>query len=157
MSIGSAIVSRWDDAGLDATIANLYRGSPEPSDPFRSYSRPTRKHGATPLDDDDMELPRAEYILGDSERIEDTTSCKISQAMVVFKVWHTDLDTLESLQETIEDQLDNSDRAATNPLSLPSAISMKFIGSEAWIAEDNVCVGVSRFELTYARPNTVPG
>ena len=159
MSVGAAIVSRWNDSGLDSSVANLYRGTPEPADPFSSYSRTTFKNGGTPLDDDSPTFPRAEYLLAPEDRVIGTTAGTILNTTVVFKIWHNDLDTLEALQDTVVGLLDNSDRAATSPLSLSSGstISMMFLGKEAWPVEDNVCTGVIRFSLEYIRTNTVPG
>jgi hypothetical protein len=159
MSIGAAIVSRWDAVGLNSTIANLYRGAPDPSDPFSTYSRPGQKYGSTPLDDADESLPRAEFIIGAADRIIDSTSSKIYQADIVFKVWHSDLTALETLIDTAEDLLDNSNRAATSPMSLTGGfiVLMKHLGSESWVIDDNLCTGIMRFDLTWQKPATIPG
>jgi len=148
MPLGKGIYDRWNDASLDTSIAKLYRGN-----------WGLMGADSTPESDANKDMPRAEYGLGPDTVYEDAVEYSIRITEVRFKVWHTDLVALEGFLDTIESNINDSDRAGTNPLVISEGdvIDVRFEGREAYkLPDKNVYAGYVDFTLMWKKARTTP-
>ena len=148
MALAAGIYSRWNDASLDTSIAKLFRGN---------WS--LMGVDSTPESDGNKDLPRASFGLGPDTVYEDAIEYSIRIAELRFKVWHTDLVALEGFLDTIESNMNDADRAGTNPLVISegTVMDVRFEGREAYKAPDkNVYAGYVDFTLMWKKARTTP-
>ena len=143
--IADAVKSRWDDAGLDVSIATLYVGS----------------------EDDDSEsspegtlLPRAEYVLPqDSEGRRSRGWVEIFQPLR-FRVWGTNSRTVRGFVDSIESKFVNSEIATANPLSIASSVGtvhgVNRVGKASQEEDEGIYGGVVNLSVHWSKPNAVP-
>lgn len=139
--IADAVKSRWDDAGLDTSIATLYVGDEE--------SNP-----------EGTSLPRAEYILlEDGEGLRSRGTREIRQPLR-FMVWGTNSKTTRGYVDSIESQFVNSEIAATNPLTIASSVGtilgVNYVGKGSVRVEEDIYEGVVNLSIHWSKPNAVP-
>lgn len=150
MSIPAAVVTRWDNASLDSSIAALYRANPGLDD-----------FGAFPEDLAAKSLPRAEFFVEDDSPNTHTVAYRIRRAFLTFRVYHTNESTLETLLTSIEDNFDNSENAATNPFSLSSSfgtvVCVQYRGPrEIHPVDEGVYLGTVTFSVDWQKARVTP-
>jgi hypothetical protein len=101
----TAVVNRWNNAGLDDSIAALYVAG-------EGRGANQNKTG-TPAGND---LPRAEYTIADPPPTSKTRGGRYITSQITFHVWGTDSLATVGYTKAIRDAFLNSDAAATNPL-----------------------------------------
>ena len=146
MSLSAAVYSRWNDAGLGASICDLFR------------AHPSNVFAGTPEDDDDATLPRAEFSLSGDNPVENTVGHTIRRSVLEFRVWHSSGTGLETALDLIESIYDNSNRAATNPLSISngSVVLVQFVGRESGPVDKELFEGSVEFEIEWQKQFSVP-
>lgn len=150
MSLPAAVVTRWDAAGLDSSVAPLYRANPA----FAEF-------GAAPEDLATSTLPRAEFFIRDDSPVEHTVAYRIRSAFLTIRVYHSNEETLETLLTSIEDNFDNAENAGTNPFSLPTAFGtvncIDFAGGrEVHPVDEGIFLGTLEFQIRWTKARTTP-
>lgn len=92
------IKARWDAASLDSSIANLY---PAGDSPKKGRNPAGSPEGTT--------LPRAEYTVNIAKPSVKTRSSRIRQALVTFRVWGKDPETVGGYVDSIAAKYLNAD------------------------------------------------
>jgi hypothetical protein len=146
MSLFSAFLSRWDDASLNSTVADLSRSSGE--DEF----------GAFPEDLAGKALPRAQFHLTDEQPVEFTTSYRLRQCVVNVTVFHNSDALLETALDSIESAIDNSENAGTDPMAVSGGtiINVQFSARNQYPETEGVFRGYVEFELTWQKLLSTP-
>lgn len=147
MSVTAAVLTRWNDAGLDSSICNLFRSHPNAD-----------AYGSTPEDIATKNLPRAQFTVEGDLPVEHTVGKTLREHVVTFEVWHSGGEALETALDLIEATYDNSERAGTNPLSVSngSVIRVQYSGRESGPVDKNVFLGSVEFEVEWQKDNSVP-
>ncbi len=139
--IADAVKSRWDNAGLDVSIATLYVGDEESS-----------PEGAS--------LPRTEYVLlEDREGLRSRGSREIQQPLR-FTVWSTNSRTTRDFLDSIESSFVNSEIATTNVFSVSSSVGkilgVNYVGKTSIKVDEGIYEGVMNLSIHWSKPNAVP-
>lgn len=139
--IADAVKSRWDDSGLDVSIATLYVGFAE-SNPEKTT------------------LPRAEYVLlEDGEGLRSRGTREIRQPLR-FTVWDTNSRTVRGHIDSIESSFVNSEIATTNPLSIASSVGtilgVNYVGKGSEKVDEEIYQGVVNLSIHWSKPNAIP-
>ena len=139
--IADAVKSRWDDAGLDVSIATLYVGDDESSPEGTS-------------------LPRAEYILLDDSPGRRSRGSREMFQPLRFMVWGTNSRTTRGYVDSIESSFVNSEIAITNPFSIASSVGkilgVNHVGKGSVKVEEGIYEGVVNLSVHWSKPNAVP-
>jgi len=150
MSLAAAVVTRWNNAALNSSIAVLYRANPG-LDEF----------GAMPEDLGTKDLPRAEFFLEEDTPNSHTVAYRIRRAFLTFRVYHSNDHTLESLLTSIEDNFDNAENAGSNPFSLSSSfgevICVQYRGPrEIHPVDEGIFLGTVTFSVDWQKAKVTP-
>lgn len=159
MSIGSAIVARWNACGFNTSIAPIRLG--DPRNPSVKPQQQTLTTGAAP---EGEVLPRAEYVLLDSQLEASTSGCsKYEQPFFIYirRNKNEAVQLTEDLK-AIRLKFHNSTNSPTNPFHMgvqpgdEKAISVTFVGSQYYPQHPNVVEGEIAFGVKFTIENTVP-
>ncbi len=139
VKLREAVFSRWNDAGLDGSIAALYPGV----------------EVAAP---EGTALPRVQYSLPtDSEQSRSRGSRELLQPLR-FQVWGTDDTTVGQYVDAIEAAYVNSESAQSDPLSIPASIgtvmSVDYVSKAVVHEDDALFQGIVQLEIQWFKPNT---
>jgi hypothetical protein len=147
MNIGAGVYSRWNNAGLDSSICDLRKAHPS-----------SLEYGSTAENEDDPELPRAEYCLLPASPSEHAVGATLRMCTLVIKMWFSDEDDLETALDLTELMYDNCESAATSPLTVAggNVTRVQFSGRESGPVNENVYLGTVEFEIEVQRANTTP-
>jgi len=148
MALSAGIISRWNDASLDTSIAPLDRGH----------------WGGLEVDpvaesEAGKAFPRAVLELGPDTVYEDAVEYSLRVSQVRFRVWDTGLVALEGFLDTIESNMNDSDRAGTSPLAISdgTVVDLRFEAREAYkLPDKNVYAGYVDFTLMWKKARTTP-
>lgn len=139
--IADAVKSRWDDAGLDVSIATLYVGDEE-----------SNPEGVT--------LPRAEYVLPDDGEGRRSRGTREIFQPLRFMVWGTLSKTVRGYVDSIESAFVNAEDAATNPFSIASSVGkimgVNYVGKGSIKVDEAIYEGVVNLSIHWSKPNAVP-
>ena len=139
--IADAVKSRWDDAGLDVSIATLYVGDEESSPEGES-------------------LPRAEYILLQDREGRRSRGTREMFQPLRFNVWGTNSRTTRGFVDSIESSFVNSEIATTNPFSIASSVGtilgVNHVGKGSVKVEEGIYEGVVNLSVHWSKPNAIP-
>ena len=141
------IYSRWNDAGLDTSICDLFWVHPMAD-----------AYGSTPEDDANKALPRAEYSLADESPNEYCVDYILRIAQLKFNLWFDDDSNLETALDLIESIYDNSEKAGTDPLAVATGtvIRVQWIDRESGPIDENLYAGSVEFEVEWQKTVSVP-
>lgn len=146
-NIASAFKERWDNAGLNTSVAPLFIAAPSAA-----------LFGATPADLSGIKLPRAEYVLERDDVVEHTYNIRVRRVTIMVRVYAKG--SVESYLDEIEDEIDNSDRAATNPMALTNSAGkiteIQFVGRDVAPLDENVSMGTLEFQIEWSKVKTIP-
>lgn len=149
MSLAAAVVTRWDAAGLNSSVAELYRANPGMAD-----------FGAMPEDIASSGLPRAEFFIIDDSPAVHTVGYRIRRATLTFRVYHTNDSTLETVLTSIEDNFDNAENAATGPMSLSASfgelLCVDFQSRELHPVDEGIFMGTLDFSIHWQKSRITP-
>lgn len=159
MSIGSAIVNRWNAVGFGSSIAKLRLGAPRSPSVKDSSQNPT-----TGSDPEGTPLPRAEYVLLDSMIEAETSGCVIHEQPFFIYVRRplSEATTLVENLKQIRLAIHNSTNSPTNPFNMgvaqddEKATSIKFVGSQFYPQHPNIIEGEIAFSCRFTTRNSVP-
>ena len=144
----TAIVNRWNDAGLATSIAKLYPAG-------ESRNRMGNKAGSP----EGTNLPRAEYMISSGPPNIRTRNSKIKQAIAIIQVYATTpLKAAEYLTD-IFNAFVNSEFAETNPMVLANGdvLDVEDGGSFVTKEDDAVWLGQHTLIIRHRIPFAVPG
>lgn len=142
MSVGEAVVDRWDNASLDSTIASLDFGDDD-------------------ADQEETALPRAQYELLSESNASLSKGYRIQRQPVRFQVWLSTAQGAQDAIEAIDAAFTNSEAAITNPLAIPVATG-SVIGCEKTSStvltevHGRVYRGIIQFDVDWHKKNVIP-
>lgn len=146
-NIMAAFRERWNNAGLNTSVASLHAAAPS-----------VALFGAMPGDLSGATLPRAEFVIERDDPVEHTYNLRVRRATILVRVYAKG--SVESYLDTIEAEIDNSDRAATNPMILANSAGkiteVQFVGRETTPIDKNVTLGTLEFQIDWCKVKTIP-
>ena len=159
MSIGSAIVGRWNAVGFNTSICKIRLGDPNNPNARKNSQSPTT--GSAP---EGELLPRAEYIALDPMEELSTVGCIVyEQPFFLYVRRHlAESDQLVASIKRVRLAFYNSNKAATDPFNMGTAaddekaISVRFVGSQYYPQHANVIEGEIAFSVRFTIRNSVP-
>ena len=142
VELQKSVFDRWNDSGLNSSIATLYSGDDE----------------AAP---EGTDKPRAQYSFLDVGGEQRTRGHRIQIQPVRFRVWASSDLLAGQYLDAIDAAFVNSEEAATNPLNLPvsagGVIGVDFAGRMQPFQEtDKVWQGALTIEIRWEKANRIP-
>lgn len=162
MSIGAAIISRWNGHELDTSICELFLGSGYVNE--KSFQdKMARMVTGTP-ESENIGFPRAEFAVMKEREIKRTPDCVIYEQNFFLYVWTDNEDDLTSddgFIEQIRQAFNNGHTASTGPFKMTNATVSRCVveGSEYYPVGHNDLlrfVGEIHGVCCYARTNSYP-
>lgn len=156
MSVASAIVARWNAKSLDESIKEIWPGSEDGPEQL-ALSGSTSKvdgDGGPPKET----LPRARFVVMDSEEMEKTASSKLfSQKFFIF-MYAKSMDDLNDWCQLVKDAFENSHLSSTDPFSLDEGcvIHLDWVASQGHPRYGDVKFVEIVFECNYVIPRVFP-
>ena len=156
MSIASALVSRWNDRGLDSSIKAIWPGSEDGPEQL-ALSGSTSKvdgDGGPPKET----LPRARFVVMESEEMEKTASSKVfSQKFFIF-MYAKSMDDLNDWSQLVKNAFENSHLSSTDPFSLDEGcvIHLDWVGIQSHPRYGDVKFVEIVFDCIYVIPRIFP-
>lgn len=148
-NIAASIVDRWSSAGLDDSIAVLYRGTDD-----------DLGYGSTPEDTDDAELPRAEFVTFDDEPVVNTIGFKLREVPVALRVYARSMSQIEDWLDLIESVFDFSDQTEASPTALETTVGhiteCQQINRRAYPLDKDAAFGEVMLSITWQKPVAIP-
>lgn len=143
----AGIYSRWNDAGLDDSIAELY--------PAGEGSGRAQNVGGAPVATD---IPRAEYYVSISPPSVKTRGSRVRQAIAVVQLWGRSTAITAGYVSSVHDAFVNSDDAGISPLAIAggTVLQVDDAGSFVGKVDDNVFLGQQTLLIDYRIANSVP-
>lgn len=147
--IAKAVFDRWNNAGLDVSIATLYAGA--------KTARSQHNVAGPPAETD---LPRAEYSLEPDNVNNVSRGSRIKRQPIRFQVWYRRHKDAGDAVDLIEGAYVNSEQAGTSPLVLPASAGV-ILGVEddsgsVHKQDDEVFQGVKTIVVLWRKNNTIP-
>lgn len=146
-TVAESLLKRWQDAGLDESVAVLFRGSDK--DDF----------GSTPEELDEARLPRAEFIVGDESVDVHAVGFRVRSSIVTFRIYSLGSE-IEDHLNSIESLVDNSELADTDPavidVNADGFVTIQFNGRVSRPVDKNVSCGEVDFLVSWQKPFAVP-
>ena len=138
-ALKNAIVSRWDAAGLDTSVGELYYGEDQGSP-------------------EEQSLPRAQFsLLDDLEEVE-SRGATVRVQPVQFETIRSTSDSGASDLDLIQAAFKNSHAAATNPLTVTSATVNHVMRLSGTVIQedDTIYRAVGRYSIKWTECNITP-
>lgn len=146
-NLSIAFYTRWNNAGLDSSVAELYPGG-------QGVSSSQNKGGA-PVN---TAKPRAEYFVIDPAPNAKSRGSRLHMATVMVTVVGTTKDLVDEYIDLIHAAFINADEAATNPMTLSSGNVMEVDdgGSVVEKVDDDTFEGTKTILIRYSIQNAIP-
>lgn len=144
LSVG--IYNRWNDAGLDSSVAKLYPAGDSPGTKMNEFGTP-----------EGTAKPRAEYFLVLSEP-QKTRGSRRYTGTVLFSVWGDTKEEVDGYVTSIYNAFVNSDDAASNPLTISngSVLEVSDGSSSSLKVDDDTFRGDQTIQISINVPNSTP-
>jgi len=160
-NVASAILDRWNDRGLDADIAPLWRAASEFNRFGRTNGVNVLPFGSNPENAEGSQtIPRAEFAVGLSDIDEETIGFKQHSAPVEIRVFGEGAQIVEDWLDRIDSEFDFGDKAGTNPVAMDAdeatIILCRSCARSVNPYAKSVWVGELVFEVHWARDVVVP-
>jgi len=155
MTIQNAICDRWDAAGLDESIKDLWPGDVNGPEIMLTSSSDSRKWDGGP---DNEQLPRARYCVMDQEVLELTAASRIIKTSFFIFLYSKKLSDLNGYADDVIVAFENSHLATEDPFSLDEGCVLHL----DWVArQDNSRYGDVKFtelllDVIYTMPRNYP-
>lgn len=146
-ALSVSLYNRWNNAGLDTSIAKLYPSGDSPRSGKNSSGSP-----------EGSGLPRAEYTLVFPPPATKTRHSRIHQAVAVISVWGETKEATDGYVSTMRNTFINSEEAGTNPMTMTGGeiLEVDDGGGSVMKVDDSLFVGEQTILIRCRINNTVP-
>lgn len=155
MPLSQSIVTRWNDAGLNSSIKDLWPGNPNGPDEMLKAGATNMKADGGPANE---VLPRARYSVMNAELVEMTAASKIYNQKFFIFLYSKQMSELNDFAELVMDAFENSQEATVDPFDLEEGCVVHL----DWVErQDNVRYGEVKFtellfDCTWVKPRHFP-
>lgn len=156
MSLRSAVIARWNNAGLNTSIGLLFPYSGKSIDEILSVERRQPEGGAVAAPNVEP-LPRCRVVTMDEVPQGDTAEEKTFSRCFFLYVISDRLTTLEAYKPLIEQAFENSHKFSSNPFAMSgySVTEIDTLGSDEHVRE-KACFLEIGYKVLYHRARRLP-